>query len=712
MEPARRFRLLWQSKAAQFAAGEIIISADAPPDQVFIIYEGQVNKFAHWPGETGPITLEDAGPGECVGWLAAMSGMPGMAAVAATEVNGVIVPAAAFLEICRYDAAMRAAIFRKAWCGEIWRAVRAEMNRRGATTTSARPIVELLEKLAVAKDWPEDEAEISAAKDHVWVVVGGEGAAYGDRWAGGDCVLWARLIGLPERELSEALASARATPQKESLASMTHSRGDALANVAISPATIKSTPSALPETIAPSEPDRPPYFPEPNQIPAPRPKRVFARGLAFAAAVLAISATGVAWWASGQPVTTALSFPGELAFAGQTKPLLVSTSGTLADFPVHEGERVEPGELLAVVRPPFDEGRWTKLNEIAEQAMRDAKFCEQCLKGGEVTEAGVQPAIVELARERQRISSELRVLAAIAKGEASVPDITPDEIQRVREHFAEIAESQAQRADGAARDVAARYEDLRDAEQALRDAQEEASSHRQSFSGAVSDNKKEAAREMADFRRMQDLLKRQIASRQENVNRLKREIALIKAEAKPAAGSAGPSDDRTEQPAAQNELARIEAEVRLRGQSARELAQQTTVALDQLKAESAPRQIVSRASGRLREISPLSIGAQVNEQTALAQFVVKESWRIACELPAEQKDQIRNGKYIRISYRTKDGKVAETIEPLQFARCATPQLRLGTTNEEWREGMKVQVDTEVVTGSLLEKWIGQLRELL
>jgi hypothetical protein len=33
---------------------------------------------------------------------------------------------------------------------------------------------------------------------------------------------------------------------------------------------------------------------------------------------------------------------------------------------------------------------------------------------------------------------------------------------------------------------------------------------------------------------------------------------------------------------------------------------------------------------------------------------------------------------------------------------------LNVTREDWREGMRVQVETDIVVGSLLNEWLGQL----
>src|SRR5688572_2069340 len=106
MESARRFQLLWQSRAVQYGRGESIFAAGEPPKNVLIIFEGQVSVFGELPAEPGPIMLDELGPGGCVGWNAALAAVPGVCAVATSEVNGLMIPAPAFLEITRYDPAI------------------------------------------------------------------------------------------------------------------------------------------------------------------------------------------------------------------------------------------------------------------------------------------------------------------------------------------------------------------------------------------------------------------------------------------------------------------------------------------------------------------------------------------------------------------------------------------------------------------------------
>jgi multidrug resistance efflux pump len=644
--------------------------------------------------------LDELGPGGCVGWNAALAAVPGVCAVATAEVNGLLVPAPAFLEITRYDAAIKAAIYSKPLKSEVWRAVLAEMERRTGTMRSARSIVDTLLKDTLVRDWPDEEAQIRQETEHVWVAVGGEGVQHGERWSGGEGVLWARLVGLPEFKLNEGLIAVNALATIE--AEVSPSRSDV--NLPLS--------GEKGASVSSSEVRRP--SPEPSRSSvgrieesALRADRAWTRVLAAFLVVALCTLGGIAWWASRQEVIRTISLPGRLTFSGETRPLLASATGTLSELNARAGERVQPGAILAVIRPPFDEAKWAALNASQASAKAEAEFCDAFLAGTTASTAGLSGRILDLVRDYARINGEVRVLNAISKGDPGAPGLTQEERQRVQSHLANVSDARSERLDSAARDASTRDEDLREAESALREAQEEVRSHQQSFAGVTSEDKKEAAQEVADYRRVLGVLNREVNRRQEAVNRLRREINLLRAEAVPVA--VPPADDRSAQLAtAQAGLARIELEIRQRGHAARQLMRETQDATERFRLEVAPRQILARAPGLVLEVSSLAIGAEVHPDTALAQLVTREMWQIECSIPPAQMARLHAGQPVRVAYIDGRRKPASAIEPLVMTDGTNPRLRLHVTRDDWRDGMHVQIETDVVVGSLLDEWLGRI----
>jgi multidrug resistance efflux pump len=247
---------------------------------------------------------------------------------------------------------------------------------------------------------------------------------------------------------------------------------------------------------------------------------------------------------------------------------------------------------------------------------------------------------------------------------------------------------------------------LREAEDALREAQEEVRTHQQSFAGARSEDKKEAAQELADYRRVLGVLTREVSRRQEAVNRLRREINLLRAEVAPM--PVAPAEDRSaELAAAQAKLTRIELDLRHRQELARQSIREIESATERFRLDAAPRQILARAPGLVWEASSLAVGADVNRDTILAQLVTRETWQIECSIPPAQMARLQPGQPIRVAYTDGNRKPASAIEPLVLTAGENPRLRLNVTREDWRDGMRVQIETDVVAGSLLDEWLGR-----
>jgi multidrug resistance efflux pump len=170
-----------------------------------------------------------------------------------------------------------------------------------------------------------------------------------------------------------------------------------------------------------------------------------------------------------------------------------------------------------------------------------------------------------------------------------------------------------------------------------------------------------------------------------------------------------PAEDRSTQLfAAQAALARIEVDIRQREQATRQQMRETESAIERFRVEAAPRQILARAAGLVMEASSLAIGTEVRADTQLAELVTRETWQIECSIPPAQMARLQAGQPIRVAYTESERKPASAIEPLVMTGGPNPRLRLHATREDWRDGMHVQIETDVVVGSLLDEWLGRV----
>jgi multidrug resistance efflux pump len=692
MASPRRIQLLSQARSARFLAGEQIFTLNEVPTEVFLLLEGRVCVFGDFIGENDPVLLEEMGPGACLGWSAALAADSGLHAMATSEVRGLWISAPGFVEIGRDDAVLREAFFARPCKAEVWRALLSETDRRLGELRSVREVVDELFDECVVRDWPDETAD----EGYTWVVAGGEGATrHGDRWSGGDGVLWARLLGFPEARLAAAIENL--TPRPLVGEPMTGQ-----SPVAPKKSGIRAA-HALPVSTQPFLETRPTPQPNPAQMLEDSLDDDYAhatmRTWPLVVLTLLLALACGAWWASTQPVIQPLTIKGRVVFRGETRPLPAAMTGTLTEFRVASGQHVKRGEALAIIQPPVDEAQLKALQERGAKGQAAAEFCAAVLAGQTPATAPVKE-LSDLAREYAREQSNVRVQNAIVLGRADAPDLTLEERRFVNRQIAKSQESRNERVDSANRDASVRREDLQEAEQSLREAQEEVRLNVDSFASSVSDNKKEAARELADHQRALGVLQRQVAQRALVVNRLRKEIATIQAE--PAAAEPLPMVNNSDLDRARLAVTAVETKFRAAADAARQQIADSEEATARLREESGPRQVLIRQTGRITEAAKLKPGMAMTPETELAKFVTQDAWQI--ELKEPLPGQLPIGHPVRIAAA---GEGA-TVEPLHYSDATRTHLRLADGKREWHDGSIVQVETSVVKGTLLEQWMGQL----
>jgi hypothetical protein len=135
---------------------------------------------------------------------------------------------------------------------------------------------------------------------------------------------------------------------------------------------------------------------------------------------------------------------------------------------------------------------------------------------------------------------------------------------------------------------------------------------------------------------------------------------------------------------------------------------ETEESIARLRLESAPRQILARAPGLVAEASSIALGAEVTAETTLAQFVTRELWQVECAVLAAHTKRLQPGQRVKILYTDKAGNTAAASEPLVLSERPGVRVRLHSTRDEWRDGMPVQLETDVSIGSLLDQWLGRI----
>lgn len=665
-----------------------------------MILSGTVCIFTDMPGEPEPVYMEELGPGDCAGWVTALSGSKGMRAVAKTEVQGLLVMAPAFLEIARYDPALREDMFSRVRKSEVWRAVLSEMERRTGGITSAREIVNSIFSDCVTRDWPEDEEALNTDPNRIWIAAGGEGLRSGDRWAGADGVLWARLIGLPSDQLTKALAGDVPKPAKEPARPKT--------NLQSTPTKADATETSTTAGRAMPE-KRPPVVPELRE---PARRSPLWKILGATLVISAVAATAAGLWASRQPTTEPFAVAGTLTFVGERRTIVAGVSGKITEWGMKSGSRIERGTILAIVQPPMDEAKVKALTEGAALAREHAEFCEGAISGRQLNIQGAPKPLAELATELARLRSDYRVLSAVERGATTDYTLSAAERQRVMAMFNEARDEKVDRVSSAARDVGARREELREAEAELREAQEEVNVQTRAFAGLKAERSDESKQELAAAQRSLAMLRGVAAKKLEVVTRLRKEISKMGADVEEVAE---PADKATATiPAIRSDISKVEEQLQrhaevLRGEHSAKLAE-----LAKIKAEAAPRQIEALQPGLVLEAAPLAVGSVVQLDTVLGRLTTRQGWELECQVSSPEMSRLKIGQEFSVVSHNADGtsvRLQERFQPVG-RNGEVPRLRIVSSRDDWRDGTPVRIEASVVTGTLLDLWLAELKNTI
>ncbi len=667
MDSALRYELLSLARSERLAEGKYFYKKGEPPREVIILLSGKMRTLGEMPGTEGPVLFGEHGPGDSVGWDSALAGSQSTQAFVDETVSGIAVSAQDFLRIARLDPALRKAVLAQPTTGEIWRAVVAELSRRKVRSELAEGIVKELTPLCIARDWPANRSEIEAKQSCTWVISGGDGMTAGALWEVNEDVNWARLIGIPTDSLDSAIQ--RSMGVKE------------------------------PAKPAPAE-----IIPAAKKLPTGRMGLPIFRTAIVLLGVIAGAAIGVAGWASRQPIVEQIESGGRLVFAGDAHDLKASVAGKLSALQITPGQKVTEGTVLAVVVPPRDEAKTKLTTETLAQTKSAILFCERLLEGSPLKLTDAPAAIAQSAGRIAALKSELRVKRAISTGAKDDPSLSATEKAVVDAHFAAQNANFSARLDAAQNDSSVRREDLAEAEQALRDAQDELRLQISAASSPQSERGDDAKIAAAAAARATASYRRIVAQRQDAVNRIRKEIAAIRTAPVTSLTPTAGVDQTSKLEAA---IRDAEKEVKSYSASMRVLALETELALEQVNADAAPRQILAARAGIVQSVAALPKGAVVTETTVIARFITRQAWEV--ELPDSLLHALNSGRQFTLLRISPDGTASRADAYFTGIAEGTEinRAKFITTaaDDGWRHGDQARIKTDAVVCSLLDRWL-------
>jgi ATP-binding cassette, subfamily B, bacterial HlyB/CyaB len=122
-------RLCNATKLLRYRMGQAVITSHALPDQVVILYQGQVRLVAHKPGSPAPETLGLLAPGALLGSASLIRQQACETAIASTESTCLVIPAEVFATLRQREAAFERALLQQVHPAELFDLLHREVER-------------------------------------------------------------------------------------------------------------------------------------------------------------------------------------------------------------------------------------------------------------------------------------------------------------------------------------------------------------------------------------------------------------------------------------------------------------------------------------------------------------------------------------------------------------------------------------------------------
>jgi len=123
-------KLSAQCQLLRYRMGQAIVVREKMPGQVAILYQGQARLLGYEPRRNAPVTLKLLQPGEIIGWVGLVRGVPCETAIASTEAVCLTLSAAEFLKWVDLELSLAAAWRSRCALIEIFDLLATELNRR------------------------------------------------------------------------------------------------------------------------------------------------------------------------------------------------------------------------------------------------------------------------------------------------------------------------------------------------------------------------------------------------------------------------------------------------------------------------------------------------------------------------------------------------------------------------------------------------------
>jgi len=174
LSSAAQFKLSTQCQLLRYRMGQAIVVRDKMPAQIAILFQGQARLLGYDPRSTAPVTLKLLQPGEILGWVGLVRGVPCETAIASTESVCLILSTTDFFALLDSEPTFTAAFRSRCALIEVFDLLGAELQRRAEVEGNLKELALQAWVSSVICNLPAGRQLSSQLdSDRVWFVSGG-----------------------------------------------------------------------------------------------------------------------------------------------------------------------------------------------------------------------------------------------------------------------------------------------------------------------------------------------------------------------------------------------------------------------------------------------------------------------------------------------------------------------------------------------------------
>ena len=181
LQPTAMAKLLEKAQLFRYRMGQVILAREKMPAQISVLFSGQVRLLGYEPQTQIPVTLARLQPGEIMGWLETVRGVPGSTAIASTEVICINFIAAEFLALLGQEESFASNFYNRAGIVEVFELLSKQLGThannqlilQASDCANCKELTHLIFDETQVVNLTNRDAANQLNPDYVWLVSGG-----------------------------------------------------------------------------------------------------------------------------------------------------------------------------------------------------------------------------------------------------------------------------------------------------------------------------------------------------------------------------------------------------------------------------------------------------------------------------------------------------------------------------------------------------------